>query len=427
MSPRFTHSPWTKGLLAALLAGIVGCSSVDCGHIEAIPARRVPPQLLHFQRSDLQELTLTRLRQDPPQVYQLGPGDVLGVYIENVLGQPEVPPAVHFPQNEDRPPAVGFPVVVREDGTIALPLVPALKVAGLSLAQTEQLVRKAYTQDQVILKPGQDRIMVTLMRRRTYRVLVVREETGAAEGVTKRGTGVAVDLPAYENDVLHALNLTGGMPGLDAQNEITILRGGFADATERDQMLSSLHRTHPFARRAELLADDRSVVRIPLRFPPEHAPQFTQEDIILESGDIVLISARDREVYYTGGAMPGGQHPLPRDYDLDILGAIALANGAVGNGGTALSQIGGGNNALFNNRGGRGTAVAPSRAIVLRRTPDGGQIPIRVDLNRALVDPRERILIQPEDVIIVKYTLKEELINVALSLIQVNVLLGDRF
>ena len=42
-----------------------------------------------------------------------------------------------------------------------------------------------------------------------------------------------------------------------------------------------------------------------------------------------------------------------------------------------------------------------------RRTPRGGQIPISVDLNLALRDPRERILIQPGDILILQETTGE--------------------
>jgi hypothetical protein len=46
---------------------------------------------------------------------------------------------------------------------------------------------------------------------------------------------------------------------------------------------------------------------------------------------------------------------------------------------------------------------------VLRRTKFGGQINIRVDLNLALRDQRENILIQPGDVIILQETVGESL------------------
>ncbi len=425
MSLTWTNRPTSSCviLLGALL--LTGCSSVEFfGYIPAVPAHRVPQELLGVTRADMQELTLTRLRQDPPEVYQLGPGDVLGVYVENVLGQAEEPPVVHFPENEDRPPEIGYPIPVREDGTIALPLVPAIKVAGLSLTQTTDAIRRAYTHDRRILKNGQDRILVSLMRRRTYRVLVVREESGATDGVTKRGTGLSVDLPAYENDVLHALNMTGGLPGLDAKNEIVILRGRFQEAVERDKMIAAIGGGTDQCGQSAVENQDKNTIRIPLRFRPDNVPEFTQDDILLTNGDIVMIRARDREIFYTGGVLGGGQFPLPRDYDLDVLGAIAIADGPLGSGGTAISQIGGSRR----NRGalGRGgvTGIAPSRAIVLRKTPDGGQVPIYVNLNKALVDPKQRILIQPEDVIVVKYTMPEEIANVALGLIQFNFLLN---
>jgi hypothetical protein len=47
---------------------------------------------------------------------------------------------------------------------------------------------------------------------------------GITLGAAKRGTGKLVKLPAGENDVLHALAETGGLPGLDARNEIVIVR-----------------------------------------------------------------------------------------------------------------------------------------------------------------------------------------------------------
>ncbi|MHC4878950.1 MAG: hypothetical protein ACYTGL_21065, partial [Planctomycetota bacterium] len=84
--------------------------------------------------------------------------------------------------------------------------------------------------------PGQERILVTLHRARTHRVLVVRQEmqsdvlsaVGVANGTlgtTKKGTGHVVTLPAYKNDVMNALVMSGGLPGLDAQNVVYVIRG----------------------------------------------------------------------------------------------------------------------------------------------------------------------------------------------------------
>ena len=54
-----------------------------------------------------------------------------------------------------------------------------------------------------------------------------------------------------------------------------------------------------------------------------------------------------------------------------------------------------------------GGSPSPSLLTVLRRLPNGGEIRIRVDLNRALRDPRERIVVQPKDVLILQETASE--------------------
>lgn len=411
--------------LAAPLAAVwlcfvqAGCTSLDVLNCEipAIPAKRAPPEVLARPRADMQQITISRLRQNPPQVYQLGAGDVLGVYIEFVLGEEGESPPVHFPEAGDQAPAIGYPVPVREDGTLALPLIQPVPVGGLTIEQATEAVRAAYIDAQV-LQPGRDKVIVTLMRRREYRVLVIREEEGAVEGVTKRGSGTIVDLPAYENDLLHALNETGGLPGLDAKNEILILRGGFQDGMQRDLMVAHIKASRQPCECPPVIPDDPNTVRVPIRFHPEDVPMFTEEDIILQTGDVVYIPTRETEKFYTGGVLPGGEFLLPRDYDLDVLGAIAVAGGPVGSGGTGLSNVGGRGGGGIGS--GRGPVIGknPSRLLVVRKLECGGTLVIKVDVNRALTDTSQRILLQPEDTLILQYTIGEELYNAALNLIQ---------
>jgi hypothetical protein len=240
---------------------------------------------------------------------------------------------------------------------------------------------------------------------------VIREESGGQEGVSKRGTGKVVDLPAYENDVLHALNETGGMPGTDAKNEILIYRGLFNSGVDADTILNEVCQGD---------CDDPCFCNeTPLPDPPN--------DIILNEGDIVIIRSRDRETFTTAGVLGGGQFPLPRDKDLDILGAIALANGPLGSAGSGLGGLGNGNNGGGGGGGGgqRGNQFCqPSEAVVVRELACGNSISIKVDLNRAIENPQERILIQPNDVVLVRYTLCEEVGNVLLNAFQINYLLG---
>lgn len=405
-------------LAAVLLCGTLsGCSSVQ---IYGVPAHRLPKWMLGEERANRQPINLIRLRQDPPAVHQLGPRDVLGIYIQGVLGGEEEAPPVHFPQEGSLPPALGYPIPIREDGTLALPLIDPVKVSGLSLTQAENEVRKRYL-DAGILVPGRDRIIVTLIRKRTYQVLVVREDLGSQQGgfggiilagPSKRGNVYAVDLPAYENDVMHALAETGGMPGLDAKNEVLILRGTFADAQARDGLIQEMLQSGPYQGSENYARRNPNVIRIPLRSEPgKPSTQLTEEDIILATGDVIFIETREREVFYTGGLLTGREIPLPRDYDLDVLAAIALAGGSVASG---LTQ---GSLARSGSFGGGGSSgiVPATQIVVVRKMPDGSTLPIKINLNRAVIDPSQRILVQPGDLVLLQYTPLELAANVVLG------------
>src|SRR5690606_22986490 len=115
-----------------------------------------------------------------------------------------------------------------------------------------------------------------------------------------------------------------------------------------------------------------NVTRIPLRYNPANPPTFSQQDVILGEGDIVIIRSRDKETFYTAGLLGGGEFPLPRDKDLDIIGAIAIAGGPLGSGGTGIAAIGGQQGGMAGGGGGRGgssTNCQPSEAIIIRELP----------------------------------------------------------
>ncbi len=429
---RRTRISGTAGVAMPFVAlAMVSSFFTGCSTISSIPVSRVPGEILAAERKDdFIDISMLRLRQDPPEVYLLGPGDVLGVYIKGVLGNDEELPPVHFPEDSNRPPAIGYPVPIREDGTLALPIVDPIKVAGMSLVEATDVVRKAYTYPRIIVKEGEEQIIVTLIQQRKIRVQVIREESGGADGVSKRGTGHVVDLPIYENDLLHALNETGGMPGTDAKNEVMIYRGMYDDAMSADVILDDLCHSQcqdqcvdPCFCDERPIPDPPYVTRIPLRYNPANPPTFTKEDIILHEGDIVIIRSRDAETFYTAGLLGGGEHPLPRDKDLDIIGAIAVAGGSLGSTGTGIGAIG--NRGGGGGGGGRQQACQPSEAIVVRELPCGSSISMRIDLNQALQDPSQRILIKPNDVVILRYTLTEEIGNVLINMFQINYFLNS--
>ncbi len=77
----------------------------------------------------------------------------------------------------------------------------------------------------------------------------------------------------------------------------------------------------------DLTIDSPDIIKIPVRIGPGENPNLTEADITLYDGDIVFIESRETEVFYTGGLLGGGQYTLPRDYDLHVLEAIAVAQG----------------------------------------------------------------------------------------------------
>src|SRR5262245_20704465 len=138
---------WLPLLLlhSSFLLPLGGCAVVTNPVAEGIPVRRLPPEVFAPSREQDRPIQLTALRQEPPAVYRLAPGDVLGVWVEGVLGDRNTPPPVRFPEQGNLPPALGFPLPVRENGTVPLPLIDPVKVEGLSVAQAQAEIVKAYT------------------------------------------------------------------------------------------------------------------------------------------------------------------------------------------------------------------------------------------------------------------------------------------
>lgn len=601
LSPGQPHAPSLRFAAVAVLyltvLGLSGCAAMR--PLDGVPARYLPEELRGPDRGAALRIDLSRLGQPKPAHYRVDAGDVLAVYIERVLGQRESPP-INRPIEPGQPPTIGYPLTVRGDGTLSLPLIPPINVRGRTIPEIEQQMRHAYIVQRRLLRYGQDRIIVTLHQPRQSRVLVVREESeddflsgvsigGGDIGRARRGRSQVVSLPAYQNDVLHALVETGGLPGLDADNVVYVIRAqrggpgalacqtppapplphtGFAPpryqppnyapgpgygptsfggppgygapqmpaqqpmqsgpfpqpgqtapghspvaspypaglpgqsirgqspdvalperrnliqqagswimATPRQvaeqitgipmppkavdaptlpdqaaqpitplqystqsnpsnnqfgnmgiptaadvsqsEVVPACNTCGPVAttqfapqmnsagwqppaawQNIDLIAggglcSGQNVLRIPLRVTEFEPLQIAQCDVILGDGDIVFIGSRDDEVFYTGGLLGGGEYNLPRDRNLDILEAIAIAEA----GGTNQSNGPGGVSALNSDVG-----ISPSQAIVLRRLPNNTQVPILVDLYRARTHFAERITIQPGDYIFLQYT-----------------------
>jgi protein involved in polysaccharide export with SLBB domain len=428
-----THWNWIGMLgrcaLVAWIVTVAGCASITNPVANGVPAHLLPDQLLAESVEALEPVPLDWLRVKPPEVYRLDTGDIIGVYIEGALGDRDQLPPINFPQVADVPPSIGFPIPIGEEGTVPLPLVKKVKVVGMTLEEAQEAITQAYLGqnewDKQFLQPDEARILVTLVRPRQARILVIREDApytrpsvndatfrlfGSAPslGVKAQGSGQILELPEAEADVLSTLAQTGGLPGPTAAYEIIIYRG----FTQVDGL--SVPQNWSASRRS---AGPPRTITIPLRIKPGQQRPFTEEDIHLQSGDIVFVPPRQTDVYYTGGLLPAREVPLPRDNDLRVVEAILRVGGSVVSGGAIVGN--------FSATGAFLTGIEnsnPSLLTVIRRLPnDAGQVVIRVDLNRALRDSRENLLVMPGDVLVLQETPAEAVSRYWTTVLQVGI------
>ena len=213
-------SVYRLGLVFQVLACLLCLLQAGCitGSYRAIAAADLPLEFQPASRCDQKPVNLSLLRQEPPKEYLLGGGDMVGVYVPTVLpatpagGAINIPliPAsglvardVYPPTGFANVPNTGVPLTLGSDGTLALPRIEPLELMNVTLTEAANQVRKAYNKAG-ILAEGQP-VVVTLLKPRVHRVLVLREDTGAIPTLilkgqapyTRSGRGDVVDLPAF--------------------------------------------------------------------------------------------------------------------------------------------------------------------------------------------------------------------------------------
>jgi protein involved in polysaccharide export with SLBB domain len=413
----------------ACLSIAIACSGCVSLARHAVPANRLPPELRAVEKSDRTPINIALLGQIAPREHLIGPDDVLGIYVKGLI--PPDPntvapmiPSANTLQAEYYPPNgqinggnIGVPIKVNPDGTIILPNIGTVPVYGLTTQQAAEKLAALCVQKQVA-QAGREYVNVSLVRTKVVRVLVVREESPVEVPVytqkiqalaSKRGHAHVLDLPLYENDVLHALTATGGMPGFDACNEVWILRQEMIGDEIAQKAWNPAQAPNETIQMLNCIQPVATAKRIPLWTCDCQPPAFCPEDVVLRDGDIVFLKPRDNEFFYTGGLLPGGEVPLPRDRDIDIVEAIAIANGSTGAPGGAPASV-------FRSGAGPGFIIPPTRAMIVRKLPGKQQVAIRVDLNQAVRNNKERVIIQPGDLIMLNYKPSEMASNVALNL-----------
>ncbi|MEO0530429.1 MAG: polysaccharide biosynthesis/export family protein [Planctomycetota bacterium] len=396
----------------AMAMTLSGCAAFTNPVANGVPVRLLPEELLGESREGFEPVNLALLRDEPPEQFLLDAGDTLGIYVEGIIGDETVPPPVNLPSSSELPPAIGYPFPIRDDGTVSLPLAGSVPVAGMSIEKAERAVVEAFLAKEII-REEDFRIIVTLLRPRTVRVLVVREDgrtpslsvtspgirgLGGGASTTLGGggspSGSALELAVDENDLLNALTQTGGVPNNAFTPEVLIYRGYATGESLTDGLVCNLPCFNGCEEPDE--SDGRRVIRIPLRKRCGESVTIRREDVILEDGDIITLRSRQPERYYTGGLLPSSEQSLPLDFDVTVIEAILRSQGPLVNGGINASNLNG-------NIVGAGTGnPSPSQLTVLRQLPNGQQVNIQIDLNEALRDPRQNILVQSEDILLLQ-------------------------
>ena len=164
-------------LAAAILAG-TGCNRGQLYSAHSLPKEFLAPRVTSLQNVDLS--CLARTVGNNAVLY---PGDVVEITIATGV-------------EEDKP--LSTKVRVAEDGTVTVPLVGRVLVAGLEFNQAEQLIRAESIRRGQFVDPN---VSVLLDNRKSNRVTVV----GAVE---KPGT---YELPSSSSDVLGAIVMAGGL------------------------------------------------------------------------------------------------------------------------------------------------------------------------------------------------------------------------
>ena len=426
------------GIATLALSTFSGCITFTK---HAIPASRLPNQFAAPSKSDLQPINFTILGGNKAREHVLDSDDVIAVTIQGVFPKDsaQAPPFIsssqvsiareYYPPNGAvNSPGVGLPVQVQDNGFVHLPLVDPIQARGLTLLELAEKIRVAYV-DKEIIKEDNDQVNVTLFRSRVNRILVLREDVASPTiGVAikgqviqnKRGSAEVIDLPVYESDVLHALASSGGLPGVDAYNEVWVLRKSTLEPHAVVNIKSKIDGGDEPEQVICQLPAHLEAIRLPLKLCPDQPIPFTPEDVLLQDGDVVYIQPRRDEYFYTGGLLSGGQIPMPRDEDLDVLEAVSMASGSIGGlGGT--SSV-----AVLRAGAGVGNIIPPTRVLILRKLPNGEQLPIRVDLAKAMVDPSERIKIHAGDFIMLYYKPSEMTGNAVLNFFNFNVSIRGR-
>ena len=308
-----------------------------------VSATLLPDSFRQPYRSMGSPLNLSSLTGPVEAEDVFGVGDLVEVRIPDLLGAANVE---------------SIQAKVGEQGSIYLPLVGPVPIAGLSVPEAHRALEKAVGED-VLRSP---RVSILLVEKAVVDVVVLGS-------VKTPGTYA---LPRDQADAAHALAAAGGL-------------------AERGSYRVEIHRRFGRLPRegtseGQFSSDACNVEYIDLR----DCSCVGQVDATLADGDAIYVPNRNNDVFYVVGNLHpqarnrftignddrelGGGFLLPRDRDVDVVTAVAMAG--------YLDPI-----------------ESPTTVTIHRRMANGESLLIKSDLIKARYDPRESVMIMPGDIV----------------------------
>ena len=278
-------------LLVALV--VAGCNRGTMYHPSSLPQEFAAPQL-----SSANKVDLSRMAQSLGDTEMLYPGDVVSITVSTGL---EVEKPTEWKAR------------IAEDGTINIPLIGSVPIAGLKLPYAEQLIHDESINRGKFVNPN---VTVLIVARRSNTVTVVGE-------VTEPGT---YQLPASNSSVLSAITAAKGLTK-DADSIIEVRHpaaGAEMASAQNSQGPGAVMGLAGFRRNQQQTMMPQQSLRINL----EQTAQMNPAQFQVGDGSTVMVMKRPkRYVHVIGLVRKPDQFEMPEDQELRLLGAIAKAQG----------------------------------------------------------------------------------------------------
>jgi polysaccharide export outer membrane protein len=325
---------------------LLGCAQ-RCYRANQLPHELQAPPTTSSYHENIAQLARSL---PPPEVIQ--PGDLLELLLLPYSGD-----------NSSKP----IPIRVSDQGSIQVPLVGNIFVAGLSVAEAESAIARAAQERGIYQNPV---VVLTIKKPRSNRITVL----GA---VRKEGV---YELPIAQSTLLDALVAAGNLSE-DADARIEIYRSRTVATRKSNSVLNVSASTSSVSSKFD---DSESQ-------PAGSATEAVVVDLaklgakggdayLLEDGDIVIVPRRLKQsVYVLGLVNRPGKIDLPPDQELYLLDALAMA-------------------------GGRSSELADRVEILRHRSSTGEPVRIMASVREAKRNPDANIRLAPGDVISVEDT-----------------------